>query len=219
MSYKKNAGRRRGVRGMAWAKQDASDVARSKELHKFLERKHQETQEALDLVLPALPLRLRLGLSLAFTSGAFDLGIKPPRSVVTIDSGMGKSPFEAPYGVPPVFAPRSNDLGETIEQRREERNKYYSIEEANEYPAQMPQRDKWGQPTWPADVKLVDGRHPDAGEWGKLCYRTACQKPHAFYYNKGTYKHYCKMCADLINKENMSGVKLCFLTETEVQHV
>lgn len=40
---------------------------------------------------------------------------------------------------------------------------------------------------------------PDKGLKGGSCNVTHCQKPNAFWYNKGTQKYYCAACADAIN--------------------
>ncbi len=41
------------------------------------------------------------------------------------------------------------------------------------------------------------------------CNRTACQRPGATWYNKGTYKYYCRQCAYLINDNCDDGDPLC----------
>lgn len=231
MSYKKNAGRRRGVRGMAWVCQDASFLASyrlwDKQVDAFLadhKRKMQEMQETLDMVLPALGSTT--GLGALSVLGLFNNEILNPFSVAGIAHHSASSGKEerrevriqealgAPYGVPAFMLPRDNGH----RQSREERTKYDFLVVSSDYAIPKSERDKWGSPKWPKDVELVDGRHPDAGEWGKLCYRTACQRSGAFYFNIGSRKHYCQECADLINREGMSGDKLCFLSETEGAH-
>lgn len=63
----------------------------------------------------------------------------------------------------------------------------------------------------------------DKGDYNGSCNRTVCQKPGAVYYNHSTRKHYCKACANLINKENYSdsmrifGHDLCTLVEPEIK--
>ena len=47
---------------------------------------------------------------------------------------------------------------------------------------------------------------PDKGEFQGSCNRRACQKPGADYYNKYTYKYYCKPCAFRINSCNREEV-------------
>jgi hypothetical protein len=243
MTYKRNAGRKRGVKGMAWLKQDASELVNLKELDTllddFIKKKQREMREVMDTVLPAIGRDSGLGLSLRLsTSPLFGLSLLDPFAVAgiqhhTAETRLSKEgeeqerrrevrlreAFETPYGygVPPVFAPRDNKV-ESLEDREKDRAIYRRLVQENEYEPPQRTNDKWGSPVWPESVKLVDGRHPDAGEWGKLCYRTACQKPEAFYYNKGSYKHYCIECARLINKENMMGEKLCFLAETNGAH-
>lgn len=46
---------------------------------------------------------------------------------------------------------------------------------------------------------MLQAHQVGSGEYGKLCYRTACQKPDAVYYNVKTERYYCKRCADVIN--------------------
>jgi hypothetical protein len=143
----------------------------------------------------------------------FGLMIQSPRRagfLANHSSAAAKSPF----GVPAFMAPRDNGHRHT----RDERIRYDFLVLASEYKAPERKEDKWGSPIWSDDVKLVDGRHPDAGEWGKLCYRTACQQPYAFYFNKGSRKHYCQECADIIDRENMGGNKLHTLVEREGDH-
>jgi hypothetical protein len=234
MSYKKNAGRRRGVRGMAWLHKGASYAAHcaglGAYLDKFIADHKNKMKETMDIVLPAIGRDSDLGMSLRLgMSSMFGLEIMNPFSMVGIaHHSLGKSlreeqrdaqirastAREATYGVPAFMMPRDNGH----RQSREERTKYDFLVISNHYAVPQGERDKWGSPVWPKDVELVDGRHPDAGEWGKLCYRTACQRSGAFYYNIGSRKHYCQECADIINREGMSGDKLCFLSETEGAH-
>lgn len=50
------------------------------------------------------------------------------------------------------------------------------------------------------------------GEFNGLCNRTACQSDlKVVYYNKGTYKYYCKSCAIRINHE--CHEEICVLRE------
>jgi len=42
------------------------------------------------------------------------------------------------------------------------------------------------------------------GEKGKLCNRTACQAPGAYWYNHSTQAFYCGTCADLINQDKFN---------------
>jgi len=57
------------------------------------------------------------------------------------------------------------------------------------------------------------------GELGGTCNRSACEtKLKAFYYNHSTQKHYCHVCAEMINKMNpesldIYGHPLCTLDE------
>lgn len=62
--------------------------------------------------------------------------------------------------------------------------------------------DQYGSPIWPDWLVLKNGRHPMAGEYGKLCYRTACQRPNAVWWNRGSYHYYCEDCATMLNREN-----------------
>lgn len=50
---------------------------------------------------------------------------------------------------------------------------------------------------------------------GGNCNRTACQKPGAHYFNKGTDKYYCQECALLINRASIDqlGYALCTYKE------
>lgn len=57
--------------------------------------------------------------------------------------------------------------------------------------------------------------HPQKGDQGGACNRTACQSTvDVNYFNHSTRKYYCESCAELINKHNpeaiiMYGHKLC----------
>lgn len=204
---------------------DANITAKSKSLDaffdEFLKNHQKKIDDALRIGASFFNEKETPGRSMGMlaASGFFDLRIRSPHSVVTIDSGLrGRRLFEAPYGIPPLFAPRDNNVEGSPEERKTEREKYDLMSIANTYLAPTPEYDRFGYPTWPENVELVDGRHPDAGAWGKLCYRTACQKPNAFYFNTGSRKHYCKECARLINKENMLGTKLLHLAEKEGEH-
>lgn len=81
----------------------------------------------------------------------------------------------------------------------------------------LPKRDKWDTPVWPEDIVLVDGRHPMAGKKNHLCYRTACQRPGAIYFNKSTHKYYCPQCAHDLNRVNWDywEAPLCTLNDAE----
>lgn len=125
-------------------------------------------------------------------------------------TGMNRA-FGERYGVPPLFAERDNGH----RQSADELEALQKLIAENTYVVPQSTPDKWGAPTWPEGTPMVSGRHADAGQWGKLCYRTACQKPNAFFFNKGTYKHYCQVCADVIDRENMSGAKLHHLARYE----
>lgn len=65
-----------------------------------------------------------------------------------------------------------------------------------------PARDENGNPVWRDSLILKNGRHPLAGEYGKLCYRTCCQRPNAVWWNRGSYHYYCEDCAIMLNREN-----------------
>ncbi|RWZ87294.1 MAG: hypothetical protein EO766_12275 [Hydrotalea sp. AMD] len=45
---------------------------------------------------------------------------------------------------------------------------------------------------------------PDKGLLDGHCNVTACQRPHAIYYNKSTQKYYCHECALEINRWNVN---------------
>jgi hypothetical protein len=84
----------------------------------------------------------------------------------------------------------------------------------------VPKRDQFGAPVWPADLKLLHGRHPLAGEYGKYCYRTACQRAPAKWYNRGSLHYYCGACAIELNAWNhdvqyKDGLPMCIREETE----
>lgn len=64
------------------------------------------------------------------------------------------------------------------------------------------ERDDNGYPVWPDWLILKNGRHPQAGEYGGLCYRTVCQRPNAVWWNRGSYHYYCEDCARMLNREN-----------------
>lgn len=61
----------------------------------------------------------------------------------------------------------------------------------------------------------------DKGDYQGICNRTACEtKLAAVYFNHSTKKHYCQVCADMINKVNpesyeMYGHELCTLVNPE----
>jgi len=60
-------------------------------------------------------------------------------------------------------------------------------------------------------------RHPDAGKAGELCYRTACQKPGADFWNASTHKYYCVDCARDINfwSRRDVGFDICVSGQSE----
>jgi hypothetical protein len=98
---------------------------------------------------------------------------------------------------------------------------YKANEEAWTANALSPERDQYGRPVWPANLKLNDGRHPLAGEYGKLCFRTDCQRPNAVWYNRGSHHYYCEDCAHMLNRENArfgekfsDGRPMCVLQKT-----
>jgi hypothetical protein len=227
MSYKKNAGRRRGVTGMALTNQGAIELVRMRAIDTTIDdllEEHRRTVETMNMILPALGSTTGFG-SLALLD-LFNNEVMNPFAVASIahhsasdrreerrEVAIQKALADA-SGVPAFMLPRDNGH----RQSRDETAMYDFLVISNEYKVPEIPRDKWGTPNWPADVELVSGRHPDSGEWGKLCYRTACQRPHAFYYNTGSRKHYCWDCADIINREGMSGNKLCFLSKKEGEY-
>lgn len=57
-------------------------------------------------------------------------------------------------------------------------------------------------------------KHPDKGEYGKECYRAACDnKENVVYYNQSTQKFYCPHCANLINDANRADAMRIYGTE------
>lgn len=60
----------------------------------------------------------------------------------------------------------------------------------------------------------VKGMSQKIGEYGGLCNREACRKPHAVYFNRSTLKHYCQKCAEKINWFNQEPI--CFLEISEL---
>jgi len=44
---------------------------------------------------------------------------------------------------------------------------------------------------------------------GGNCNRTACQAPHAIWYNEGTQAYYCKHCAILIQRDANDYAEQC----------
>jgi hypothetical protein len=50
--------------------------------------------------------------------------------------------------------------------------------------------------------------HPDKGKDGGRCNRRACQEPGAYYYNSGTRKYYCWVCAKLIQNAHADNRSL-----------
>lgn len=223
---------------MAWIHQDASWIAKSRELDaeidQWLADHFRNTKEAMDFVLPAIS-KVSPGLGLA-TRLALEMNpflgvtLRKPMSLAGIDSidtgfpdldkdlgGVKRGEvtvFGGRVGVPAFMAPRDN--GHRLS--RADKIRYDELCVSNTYVVPERKEDRWGSPVWPDSVELVEGRHPDAGKWGKLCYRTACQAPNAFYFNKGTHKHYCQECADIIDRENMIGEKLHTLVEQEGEH-
>lgn len=65
-----------------------------------------------------------------------------------------------------------------------------------------PKRDEHGYPQWSPNIILKNGRHPLAGEYKELCFRTVCQRPNATWWNRGSYSYYCEDCARMLNREN-----------------
>lgn len=233
MKKRMNAGRRRGRIGMAWLHQDASYLAWANsmdtQIDEYLAKHQKDMEDVMDLAIPALS-SVNSGLGLAAKlalemNPLFGVTIRSPRSVAGIDTLPTGIPeldkggfkrgevtvFGGRVGVPAFMAPRDN--GHRIS--REDRAKYDEMSVANTYVAPERKEGRYGAPEWPAGTELVDGRHPDAGEWGKLCYRTACQQPNAFYWNIGSHRYYCQECADIINREGMGGDRLLFLAEKE----
>lgn len=43
---------------------------------------------------------------------------------------------------------------------------------------------------------------PDKGRKGGSCNRTACQRPGAYWYNRGSMSWYCTNCAHMLNHAN-----------------
>ena len=244
MSKKRNAGRRAARANMAYLHREANSVLKlDKALDNFIEKKHNELNDSMDRLLP-LAGKSKIGRTLGLSFGLnpmFGVQLMDPRAIAgisSIDTGRksSKEPdttiwgtpridsegervvgmnaaFGKPYGVPPLFAPRDNGHRQSVD----DLEKLEQLISESTYTIPISIRDKFERPDWGSDVQLIDGRHPDAGEWGKLCYRTACQRPYAFFYNSGTYKHYCQKCADAIDRENMGGFKLHHLAEFEGQ--
>lgn len=52
---------------------------------------------------------------------------------------------------------------------------------------------------------------PDKGDLNGSCNRVCCQRPGAVYFNKYTKRHYCRACAERINRDN--GDVICTLAE------
>lgn len=227
MTRKRNAGYKAAKANMAASMADASDIVQfNKSMDEIMDR-FQQRIESVDAVMKRLAPELGLARSI---SPLFGTRLLDPMEVVRM-SNFAPSPlfdFEdedtvseiekqaalTARQVPPLFAPRDNGH----RQSDEDLQKLAVLIKSSPYAAPVPNRDKFDQPEWPEGTELVSGRHPDAGEWGKLCYRTACQRPYAFFYNKGTQRHYCQECADVIDRENMSGEKLHHLAEFEGQH-
>lgn len=228
MSKKRNAGQRAARANMASLHRDANaNVKLDKALDDFIEKKRVEMEESVDTLLPLLPRGLGRAVGFGLNS-MFGIQLMDPMAVAgisSVETGRRRSDeeaprearkpasFGAPYGVPPLFAPRDNGH----RQSEDDLEKLEKLISENTYAVPEVPRDKWGVPEWPEGTAKKDGRHVDAGEWGKLCFRTACQRPHAFFYNSGTYKHYCQKCADAIDRENMGGFKLHHLAEFEGQ--
>lgn len=54
------------------------------------------------------------------------------------------------------------------------------------------------------------------GTFDGLCNRTACRKPNARWWNRGSERYYCEACAQRINVQNMLGEVLCTLHTTDI---
>ncbi len=58
------------------------------------------------------------------------------------------------------------------------------------------------------EKKLKEAPHPEAknmsmkGKFDGLCNRSACLRPGAKWYNRGSYAFYCEDCAHMLNREN-----------------
>ena len=52
------------------------------------------------------------------------------------------------------------------------------------------------------NLNVAKPDHPNKGEKGQRCNRTACQMPGAYWYNHSTRAYYCGTCADLINRDH-----------------
>lgn len=209
---------------MARKHQEANFLVKITAFNEFLEETR-VAREEMDLLVPYIKEET---MSMLGLRQMFGVTLMDPRAVAgisSIDTGRKSSKdeqvreprrnaaFAAPYGVPPLFAPRDNGH----RQSTEDLEKLEALILDNKYVVPEHTENRWGSPVWPEGAPMVDGRHADAGQWGKLCYRTACQKPNAFFYNKGTHKHYCQKCADDIDRENMGGYKLHHLAEYEGQ--
>lgn len=58
-------------------------------------------------------------------------------------------------------------------------------------------------------IKEIEPNTEIKGIFNGNCNRTACQKPHATYYNFSTKVYYCASCADMINNANRAdAIKL-----------
>lgn len=244
MKKRMNAGRRRGRIGMAWLHQDAGYLVKLKKFDVWLDDYLAEQKKDMDYVLnnalpalasvnPGLGLATRLALELNPLFGveirspfSVGLGLRHHTAEITLSKEgeeqerrrevRVREAFGVPrgVGVPAFMAPRDN--GHRLS--REDRARYDELSVENTYVPPERKESRYGAPEWPGGTELVEGRHPDAGEWGKLCYRTACQAPNAFYWNIGSRKHYCQECADIINREGMGGDRLLFLSEKEGEH-
>jgi hypothetical protein len=230
MSKKRNAGQRAARANMAYKHRDANELVQiadfNKKLDDFFDTRVKGMREAAGALLDDLGFSKVAPSKEVFGSlnPLFGVQILDPMrlaGISSIETGRTRSTeertvgkpaaFGKPYGVPPLFAPRDNGH----RQSADDLEVLEVLISESKYTIPISLRDRFGRPDWGSDVELVDGRHPDAGEWGKLCYRTACQKPYAFFYNFGTCRHYCQTCADSIDRENMAGMKLHHLARYE----
>jgi hypothetical protein len=69
-------------------------------------------------------------------------------------------------------------------------------------------------PSPAVDYSAIEERilalQPKKGDWGGECNRTVCKETPATFYNRGTYRYYCRHCAHLINLGLPRLKPLCF---------